>query len=84
MGRRAKKIFAALDATDDSVRARSLARAERRRRTAADPVDRGPWPVEACAVLRLLQCEAPGFFSDFEIYTADDRREAARVSYHKV
>jgi thymidylate synthase (FAD) len=36
------------------------------------------------AVLRLLQCEAPGFFSDFEIYAADDRREAARVGYHKV
>ena len=28
--------------------------------------------------------EAPGFFSDFEIYVADDRREAARISYHKV
>ena len=38
----------------------------------------------AVALLRLLQTEAPGFFSDFEIYTADDRREAARVSYHKV
>ena len=38
----------------------------------------------AVAVLRLLQCEAPGFFSDFEIYAADDRREAARVGYHKV
>jgi thymidylate synthase (FAD) len=38
----------------------------------------------AVAVLRLLQAEAPGFFSDFEIYTADDRREAARISYHKV
>jgi thymidylate synthase (FAD) len=38
----------------------------------------------AVAVLRLLQCEAPGFFSDFEIYTADDRLEAARVGYHKV
>jgi thymidylate synthase (FAD) len=38
----------------------------------------------AVAVLRLLQCEAPGFFSDFEIYVADDRREAARVGYHKV
>jgi thymidylate synthase (FAD) len=34
--------------------------------------------------LRLLQAEAPGFFSDFEIYIADDRREAARISYHKV
>ena len=38
----------------------------------------------AVAILRLLQCEAPGFFSDFEIYTGDDRREAARVIYHKV
>jgi thymidylate synthase (FAD) len=38
----------------------------------------------AIAVLRVLQQEAPGFFSDFEIYEADDRREAARISYHKV
>jgi thymidylate synthase (FAD) len=38
----------------------------------------------AVAVLRLLQREAPGFFSDFEIYQAEDRREAARISYHKV
>jgi len=38
----------------------------------------------AVAILRLLQCEALGFFSDFEIYEADDRREAARVIYHKV
>ena len=38
----------------------------------------------ALAILRLLQAEAPGFFSDFEIYEADDRREAARVIYHKV
>jgi thymidylate synthase (FAD) len=38
----------------------------------------------AVAVIRLLSCEAPGFFSDFEIYVADDRREAARVVYHKV
>src|SRR5262252_6787462 len=29
----------------------------------------------AVAGLRLLQREAPGFFSDFEVYTADDRRE---------
>src|SRR5947207_2317381 len=35
----------------------------------------------AVAVLRVLQQEAPGFFSDFEIYVADDRREAARISY---
>src|SRR5215213_3316200 len=38
----------------------------------------------AVAVLRLLGVEAPGFFSDFEIYVAEDRREAARISYHKV
>jgi thymidylate synthase (FAD) len=38
----------------------------------------------AVALLRLLQAEAPGFFSDFEIYQADDRREAARITYHKV
>src|SRR3954468_9795899 len=38
----------------------------------------------AVAVLRLLQAEAPAFFSDFEIYQADDRREAARIVYHKV
>src|SRR5262249_21415343 len=29
----------------------------------------------AVALLRLLRTEAPGFFSDFEIYVADDRRE---------
>ena len=38
----------------------------------------------AIAVLRVLQREAPAFFSDFEIYTADDRVESARVGYHKV
>jgi thymidylate synthase (FAD) len=38
----------------------------------------------AVATLRLLQREAAGFFSDFEIYDAEDRREAARVGYHKV
>ena len=38
----------------------------------------------AVAGLRLLQREAPGFFSDFEIYVAEDRREAARIAYHKV
>ena len=38
----------------------------------------------AVAVLRLLQREAPGFFSDFEIYEGEDRREAARITYHKV
>ena len=38
----------------------------------------------ALVVLRVLQSESPAFFSDFEIYEADDRREAARISYHKV
>lgn len=38
----------------------------------------------AVAMLRALHVEAPGFFSDFDIYQADDRREAARLSYHKV
>lgn len=38
----------------------------------------------AIAVLRLLQREAPAFFADFEIYQAEDRREAARIGYHKV
>lgn len=38
----------------------------------------------AVAALRVLQQEAPAFFSDFEIYTADDRVESARVAYHKV
>ena len=38
----------------------------------------------AVAVLRILQGEAPAFFSDFEIYQAADRREAARIGYHKV
>jgi thymidylate synthase (FAD) len=38
----------------------------------------------AVAVIQLLQAEAPAFFNDFEIYRAADRREAARVGYHKV
>jgi len=38
----------------------------------------------AIAVLRVLQAEAPGFFGDFEVYQAGDRREAARAKYHKV
>ena len=38
----------------------------------------------AVAIIRILQGEAPGFFSDFEVYTAADRREAARIGYHKV
>jgi thymidylate synthase (FAD) len=38
----------------------------------------------AIAILRILQKEAPAFFSDFETYVAEDKREAARISYHKV
>jgi len=38
----------------------------------------------AVAVIRILSEEAPAFFSDFEIYVAEDRREAARIGYHKV
>jgi len=38
----------------------------------------------AIAVLRILQEEAPAFFSDVEIYEAADRREAARIGFHKV
>ena len=38
----------------------------------------------AVAMLRTLQAEAAAFFSDFEVYTADDRKEAARLVYHKI
>jgi thymidylate synthase (FAD) len=38
----------------------------------------------AVAVLRTLQAEAPAFFSDFEIYVATDKVEAARAGHHKV
>jgi thymidylate synthase (FAD) len=38
----------------------------------------------AVAILRTLQAEAPGLFSDFEIYVGEDRKEAARITYHKV
>ena len=38
----------------------------------------------AVILIRVMQAEAPAFFSDFEIYTAEDRREAGRVGYHKV
>lgn len=38
----------------------------------------------AIMILRVLQKEAPALFSDFEVYTAEDRREAARIAYHKV
>jgi len=38
----------------------------------------------AIAIIRILALEAPGFFSDFEIYPAADRADAARIVYHKV
>jgi thymidylate synthase (FAD) len=38
----------------------------------------------AIAVLRVLQQEAGALFSDFSIYVADDKQEAAKVEYHKV
>jgi thymidylate synthase (FAD) len=38
----------------------------------------------AIACLRVLQHEAVALFSDFEIYVADDKQDAARVAYHKV
>lgn len=38
----------------------------------------------AVTILRTLQGEAPGFFGDFEVYMAEDRREAARLTFHKV
>jgi thymidylate synthase (FAD) len=38
----------------------------------------------AVAVLRLLQREAPAFFSDYEIYRAEDGTECARAAHHKV
>ncbi len=38
----------------------------------------------AIVVMRVMQSEAPAFFDDFEVYQAEDRREAARVGYHKV
>lgn len=38
----------------------------------------------AVVLLRLMQAEAPAFFNDFEVYVGEDRREAARLTYHKV
>ncbi len=38
----------------------------------------------AVMLIRLFQSEAPAFFSDFEIYVGEDRREAGRVGYRKV
>jgi thymidylate synthase (FAD) len=38
----------------------------------------------AVAALRIFQTEAPAFFTDFEIYAAEDGAEAARPGYHKV
>lgn len=38
----------------------------------------------ALMVLRVMQQEAPSFFNDFEVYTAADRAESARIAYHKI
>jgi thymidylate synthase (FAD) len=38
----------------------------------------------AVAVIRIFEKEAPAFFSDFEVYEATDKREAARSGFHKV
>jgi thymidylate synthase (FAD) len=38
----------------------------------------------AVATVQVLQMEAPGLFSDFEIYVASDRREAARAGFPRV
>jgi thymidylate synthase (FAD) len=38
----------------------------------------------AIACLRVLQSEAPLLFRDFEIYSAPDGKEAAKIQYHKV
>ena len=38
----------------------------------------------AVMLIRVLQNEASAFFSDFEIYEAEDRREAGRAAFHKV
>jgi thymidylate synthase (FAD) len=38
----------------------------------------------AIMILRTMKEEVPGLFADYEIYEAEDRREAARVGHHKV
>jgi thymidylate synthase (FAD) len=38
----------------------------------------------AVMLIELMKREAPSFFSDFEIYRAADRKDAAKLSYHKV
>jgi len=38
----------------------------------------------AVMIIRVLQNEASAFFSDFEIYQAEDRLEAGRAAFHKV
>jgi thymidylate synthase (FAD) len=38
----------------------------------------------ATALVRIMQQEVPAFFGDFEIYMAEDRREAGRIGFHKV
>jgi thymidylate synthase (FAD) len=37
----------------------------------------------AVSILRVLQREAAGFFSDFAVYQAPDRRDAVRAAYQK-
>lgn len=38
----------------------------------------------AVGCLKVLQADAPAFFSDFDIYTAEDGQVSARVGFHKV
>ena len=38
----------------------------------------------AVACLNVLRGDAPAFFSDFEIYQAEDGAQSARIAYHKV
>ena len=38
----------------------------------------------AVGCLKVLQADAPAFFSDFEIYHAEDGQVSARVGFHKV
>jgi thymidylate synthase (FAD) len=38
----------------------------------------------AVGCLKVLQADAPAFFSDFEIYPAEDGQVSARVGFHKV
>jgi len=38
----------------------------------------------AIVIIRIMKQEAPAFFSDFDVFMAEDQREAARAEYHKV